>query len=239
MRITAICDVAEFWDNSQIYYRHNGGRGPAMDAIENHHRKAGLEARHHCAVYADFRVMLEKAGKDIDAVLVATPNHVHAVASMAAIHAGKGVYCEKPLTHSVYEARMVAQGRRARPKLPRSWGNQGHSSDDVRRAVEWIRDGAIGKVRQVHAWGGGPSRMKLTERPTETPPVPDGLNWDLWAGPPRKSGRIIPPILRCCFTTGGISAAGRSAIMAVIRSIPRSGHLSWNIPRWLKPVRRY
>lgn len=185
VQVTAICDVAEFWDNSQIYYRHNGGRGPAMEAIENHHRKAGSVARHHCAVYADFRVMLEKAGKDIDAVLVATPNHVHAVASMAAIHAGKGVYCEKPLTHSVYEARMVAQAARE-AKVATQLGNQGHSSDDVRRAVEWIRDGAIGKVREVHAWGGRPSRMKLTERPTETPPVPDGLNWDLWLGPAKE-----------------------------------------------------
>jgi predicted dehydrogenase len=126
--------------------------------------------------------MLEKAAKDIDAVLIATPNHVHAVACMAAIQAGKHVYCEKPLTHSIYEARRVAAAARE-AKVATQMGNHGHSSDDIRRAVEWIRDGAIGKVRQVHGWQGGPPRMRLTERPKETPPVPEGLNWDLWLGP--------------------------------------------------------
>lgn len=185
VKITAICDVAEFWDNSKIYYRHNGGRGPASKTIEEHFRKAGSAGHHDCAVYVDFRVMLEKAGKDIDAVLVATPNHVHAVACMAAIQAGKGVYCEKPLTHSVYEARRVAAAARD-AGVATQLGNQGHSSDDIRRAVEWIRDGAIGRVHQVHAWRGGASRMTLAARPEETPPVPDGLNWDLWLGPAPK-----------------------------------------------------
>jgi predicted dehydrogenase len=107
VKITAICDVAKFWDNSDLYYRHNGGRGPAMKAIEDYYRQTGSEGHHGCKVYVDFRLMLEKSDKDIDAVVVATPNHVHAVASMAAIRAGKGVYCEKPLTYSVYEARRI------------------------------------------------------------------------------------------------------------------------------------
>ena len=153
-----------------------------MKTIEEHFRQAGSGGHHGCAVYQDFRVMLEKAGKDIDAVLIAAPNHVHAVASMAAIQAGKGVYCEKPLTHSVYEARRVAAAARE-AKVATQLGNHGHSSDDIRRAVEWIHDGAIGNVREVHGWRGGPSRMTLTERPRETPPMPDGLNWDLWLGP--------------------------------------------------------
>lgn len=185
VNITAICDVAEFWDNSEVYHRHNGGRGPAMQAIEEHHRKADTQAAHGCEVYVDFRVMLERAGKDIDAVLVATPNHLHAVVSMAAIEAGKGVYCEKPLTHSIYEARKLARAAR-QAKVATQMGNQGHSSNDIRRAVEWIRDGAIGKVHQVHAWRGGPNRENLTERPTETPPLPEGLNWDLWLGPAKE-----------------------------------------------------
>lgn len=185
VKVTAICDPAEFWDNSKLYYRHNGGRGPALKAIEDHFRQTGSPGHHGCAVYVDFRVMLEKAAKDIDAVLVATPNHVHAVASMAAIQAGKGVYCEKPLTHSVYEARRLAAAA-SEAKVATQLGNHGHSSDDIRRAVEWIRDGAIGQIRQVHAWRGGARRMTLTARPTETPPVPDGLNWDLWLGPAPK-----------------------------------------------------
>ena len=184
VKVTAICDPAKFWDNTKLYYRHHGGRGPAMKAIEEHYRQAGSAGHHGCAVYLDFRVMLEKAGKDIDAVLVAAPNHVHAVASMAAIRAGKGVFCEKPLTHSVYEARRLAKAAR-QAKVATQMGNHGHSSDDIRRAVEWIRDGAIGPVRQVHAWASG-KKMTWTARPTETPPVPDGLNWDLWLGPARK-----------------------------------------------------
>ena len=182
VRITAICDPAEFWDNSKLYYRHHGGRGPALEALKEHFREAGSGGRAACAVYEDFRVMLEKGGKDLDAVLIAAPNHIHAVASVAAMQAGKHVYCEKPLTRTVYEARRVAAAARE-AGVATQMGNHGHSSDDIRRAVEWIRDGAIGKVREVHGWRGGARRMTLTSRPTETPPLPDGLNWDLWLGP--------------------------------------------------------
>ena len=185
VNISAICDVAEFWDNSQVYYRHNGGRGPAMQAIEEHHEKAGTENWRRPGVHVDFRRMLEKADRDIDAVLIATPNHTHAVISIAAMKAGKGVYCEKPLTHSIYEARRVAQVARE-TKVATQMGNHGHSSDHIRLAVEWIRDGAIGKVREVHAWRGGPNRTVPLERPQDTPPVPEGLNWDLWLGPAKE-----------------------------------------------------
>ena len=182
VNISAICNVAEFWDNSQLYYRHNGGRGPAKKVIEEHNRQNVNGRRHDGAVYVDYRIMLERARNDINAVLVAAPNHVHAVASMAAIRAGKGVYCEKPLTHSIYEARQLARAARE-AGVATQMGNQGHSTEDIRRAVEWIRDGAIGQVREVHAWQGGPNRPMPTTRPAETPPVPDGLSWDLWLGP--------------------------------------------------------
>ncbi len=182
VNISAICDVAEFWDNSHLYYRHNGGRGPAKEVILEHNRTNVNARGHECAVYADYRTMLERAGKDIDAVLVATPNHVHAVASLAAIQAGKGVYCEKPLTHSIYEARQLARAAR-QAGVATQMRNQGHSTEDIRRAVEWIRHGAIGKVREVHAWQGGPNRSMPATRPVETPPVPEGLSWDLWLGP--------------------------------------------------------
>jgi len=182
VNISAICDVAEFWDNSHLYYRHHGGRGPARQALAEHQRQSPESGRHDCAVYVDYRIMLERADRDIDAVLIAAPNHIHAVAAMAAMRAGKAVYCEKPLTHSVYEARQLAKTARE-TGVATQMGNQGHSSDDIRRAVEWIRGGAIGKVREVHAWLGGPNRSVPAERPTETPPVPDGLDWDLWLGP--------------------------------------------------------
>jgi predicted dehydrogenase len=182
VNVTAICDVAEFWDNTHLYYRHHGGRGPALEAFAEEQRRKPVPGRHRPSVHVDYRVMLERADKDIDAVLVAAPNHHHAVASMAAIRMGKGVFCEKPLTHSIYEARRLAHAARE-AGVATQMGNQGHSSDDIRRAVEWIRDGAIGKVRQVHAWLGGPNRPVPRERATETPPLPDGLDWDLWLGP--------------------------------------------------------
>ncbi|MBN1418383.1 MAG: Gfo/Idh/MocA family oxidoreductase [Planctomycetes bacterium] len=138
--------------------------------------------------YKDFRQMLENE-KDIDAVVVATPDHTHAVASMAAIKLGKHVYCEKPLTHSVFEARKVAEAAREK-KVATQMGNQGQASEETRRLCEFVWDGAIGKVREAHIWTDRPSRGLFDEywpqgvdRPKETPPVPETLAWDLWLGP--------------------------------------------------------
>jgi len=139
--------------------------------------------------YRDFRVMLEKE-KGIDAVLVATPDHTHAVATMAALKLGKHVYCEKPLTRTVVEARAVAKAARE-AKVATQMGNQGMAFEGNRLINEWIWDGAIGSVREVHVWSDRPThrgKMPLwwaqgVERPTETPPVPPKLDWDLWLGP--------------------------------------------------------
>jgi predicted dehydrogenase len=101
--------------------------------------------------YRDFRKMLDKEEKNIDAVTVATPDHIHAPASMAAIKRGKHVYCEKPLTHSVYEARKVAEAAR-KHKVATQMGNQGQADERPRLICEYILDGAIGPVREVHVW---------------------------------------------------------------------------------------
>jgi predicted dehydrogenase len=133
--------------------------------------------------YKDFRVMLDQQ-KDIDAAIVATPDHTHAVVAMAAIQRGKHVYVQKPLAHSVYEARLLTEAAR-KHKVATQLGNQGHSCDGVRALCEWIADGAIGAVREVHAWTNRPvwPQSVEVERPKETPPVPDTLDWDLWIGP--------------------------------------------------------
>jgi len=131
--------------------------------------------------YTDFREMLEKE-KNIDAVVIATPDHTHAVITMMAIKMGKHVYCEKPLTHSVYEARMVAQAARE-AKVATQMGNQGQATEEHRLLCELIWDGAIGNVREVHSWCNRPISQRGIERPKETPPVPETLNWDLWLGP--------------------------------------------------------
>jgi len=143
--------------------------------------------------YKDFRVMLEKE-KGIDAVTVGTPDHNHAIVSMAALKAGKHVYCEKPLTRTVYEARAVAKAARE-AKVATQMGNQGMAFEGNRLINEWIWDGAIGPVREVHVWSDRPThRGKLPlwwaqgiERPKDSPPVPSMLDWDLWLGPaPRR-----------------------------------------------------
>jgi predicted dehydrogenase len=185
VNITALCDVAEFWDNSHLYYRHHGGRGPARQALAEYLQENPDSGRRAASLHVDYRLMLEHAHRDIDAVLIAAPNHIHAVAALAAMRAGKGVYCEKPLTHTIAEARILARVARE-TGVATQMGNQGHSTDDIRRAVEWIRAGAIGPVHTVHAWLGGPNKPMPATRPTETPPVPDGLHWDLWLGPARE-----------------------------------------------------
>ncbi len=134
--------------------------------------------------YRDFREMLEKE-KNIDAVIVATPDHTHAVATMMAIKMGKHVYCEKPLTHSIYEARMVTEAAR-KAKVATQMGNQGQATEEHRLLCELIWDGVIGPVHEVHSWCNRPISQRGVERPTDTPPVPEQLSWDLWLGPAPK-----------------------------------------------------
>jgi len=131
--------------------------------------------------WTDFRKMLDEQ-KDIDAVVVATPDHLHAVVAMAAMQRGKHVYVQKPLTRTVWEARMLTEAAR-KYKVQTQMGNQGHSSEEVRLVCEWIQDGAIGDVREVHCWTNRPVWPQGIGRPEGTPPVPEGLDWDLWVGP--------------------------------------------------------
>jgi predicted dehydrogenase len=133
------------------------------------------------ARYPDFRVMLEKQ-KDIDAVLVATPDHVHAHASVMAMRLGKHVYCEKPLTHDIFECRLMKEVAQ-KHKVATQMGNMGTGRNGFRRGVEIVQAGALGDVREVHIWTNRPIWPQNLNRPKETPPVPKTLNWDLWIGP--------------------------------------------------------
>ncbi len=129
--------------------------------------------------YADFRKMIEKA-KDIDAVVVSTPDHLHAFVSVPAMNLGKHVYCEKPLAHSVWEARRMAEIA-AKAKVATQMGTQCHSQEHYRNAAELLLSDVIGTVKEVHAWSAAAHSGK--ERPADTPPVPGNLDWDLWLGP--------------------------------------------------------
>ena len=136
--------------------------------------------------FADFRVMFDKMEKEIDAVVVTTPNHTHATIAVLAMKMGKHCYCEKPLTHSLHEARLMARVA-AQNNVVTQMGTQNHAGENYRRTVELIRSGAIGPVRRVHVWFGRPSGFRRfalqVDRPTDTPPVPLGVNWDIWIGP--------------------------------------------------------
>ena len=134
--------------------------------------------------YKDFRTMLDKEAKNIDAVSVGTPDHVHAVASMAAIRAGKHVYCQKPLTHTLRECRVLTEAAHA-AGVATQMGNQGHATEGARLTNEWIQAGVIGEVREVHCWSDRAGRLwkQGIGRPRDTPPVPPTLDWDLWLGP--------------------------------------------------------
>jgi predicted dehydrogenase len=126
----------------------------------------------------DFRKMLDRKG--LDAVVVATPDHYHALATLAALRAGLHVYCEKPLTHTVQEARLVRETA-AKAKRVTQMGTQIHAGENYRQVVELIQAGAIGPVREVHVWCGRSYGNK--KRPKESEPVPEGFHWDLWLGP--------------------------------------------------------
>jgi predicted dehydrogenase len=152
------------------------------DAAKGMMKKRGTADKFpKAALYKDFRVMLEKQ-KDIDAVLVATPDHTHAVVAMAAMQLGKHVYVQKPLTRTISEARALAEAAR-RYKVVTQMGNQGHSEEGLRLMQEWLDAGAIGQVREVHCWTNRPIWPQGMPRPTDTPAMPQGLDWDLWIGP--------------------------------------------------------
>jgi len=200
-QIIALADPAEEWDLTNWYFKGQSGRGPVKAEVEKYYREK--TPNHTCATYEDFRVMLEKE-KAIDAVLIATPDHLHAFVSILAMKAGKHVYCEKPLTHNIREARLVAKVAKE-TKVATQMGNQGRSSEGHRLTVEWIRDGAIGTVREVHAWAGGPHTAKQVW-PGEGPAAkPAGFNWDLWLGPRADrpySGKLTPFVWRWVWDFG-------------------------------------
>jgi predicted dehydrogenase len=163
VQIVALCDV-----NEQNLEQAATRVAAAANQPRNIHR------------YSDWRKLLDQ--QDIDAVIVSTPDHHHALASVAAMRRGKHVYCEKPLAHSVHEARTVRETFN-QTKVATQMGTQIHATDNYRRVVECIQSGVIGAVNEVHVWcnrvGFPPGRT----RPSDTPPVPNHINWDLWLGP--------------------------------------------------------
>jgi len=158
------------------------GREPCQKIVDAYYATQQRSGQYHgCSAYTDFRELLEKQ-KDVDAVVVCTADHLHAAVSAAAMKKRKHVFCQKPLTHTIYEARRIAEiARETGVATQIAVGNQ--ASEATRLLCEWIWDGAIGPVREVANWSNRPFWPQGLERPKETEAVPDGLDWDLWLGP--------------------------------------------------------
>jgi predicted dehydrogenase len=161
-----------------------GGNIVALCDVDEVRAAGAFQAHPKANRYKDFREMLDKEDRRIDAVTVGTPDHVHAVAAMAGIRAGKHVYCQKPLTHSLYECRELTKAARA-AGVATQMGNQGHATEGARLTNEWIQAGIIGEVREVHVWSDRAGTMwkQGIGRPTDTPPIPATLDWNRWLGP--------------------------------------------------------
>lgn len=153
----------------------------ALCDVDWNQGKASFEAHPKAKKYKDFRTMFDEMGKDIDAITISTPDHQHAVAAMAAMQLGKHVYDQKPLTHDIYEARMLTEAAR-KYKVVTQMGNQGASNPGQRQMQDWFNKGMIGTVNEVHVWTNRPVWPQGIPVPTQKMPVPDGVDWDLWVG---------------------------------------------------------
>jgi predicted dehydrogenase len=188
-------------DNAAKY-----GQVVALCDIDDNRLKQKAKNYPDAKTFHDYRELLSEMGDKVDAVTVSTADHAHASASVMAMRLGKHVYCQKPLTHSVSEARLMRETAQ-KYKVITQMGNQGTSHDGFRANVELIRSGAIGAVREVHVWTNRPFRNwekgdmywkqapDLTSRPSDTPPVPANIKWDLWlnAAPERPYHPVYLP----------------------------------------------
>ena len=173
--IIGLCDVD---DRTVATARSERSWSARFDALLSSAEKSGARW------YRDYRVMLDELGDQLDGVVISTPDHMHFPIALSAINLGINVYCEKPLTHTVAEARLLAEAARQKGVVTQM-GNQGHSNDGVRLAREWIAAGAIGSVREVFSWTNRPIWPQGLAAPDHSefiPVVPEGLDWALWQG---------------------------------------------------------
>jgi predicted dehydrogenase len=185
------------WGGEGQPYRGGiAGRGPARDVVESYYAAEKQSGTYKgCAEVEDYRELLATRS-DIDAVIIGSPDHLHAPMAIAAMRAGKHVFCQKPMTHSVFEARRMAEvARETRVATQVAVGNQ--ASEATRLLCEWIWAGAIGPVREVINWSSRPFWPQGINRPSNEEPVPPHLNWDLWLGPApvRPYHRVYQPFV--------------------------------------------
>jgi predicted dehydrogenase len=187
VQVVAVCDVeretggyiSTVWERGEV--KKVCGREPARKMVNAHYAKdRGVGHFNGCRAYVDYRELLDN--EDVDAVLVATPDHTHAVICMAALKKRRHLFCEKPLAYSLHEARALVDAARD-AGVATQLGNHGQADERARITQEYILDGAIGNVREVHVVVGKRWWAPPVGPPVEKPPVPKGLDWDLWLGP--------------------------------------------------------
>lgn len=160
----------------------------AMCDVDEDRASNGFNTFPNAKKYTDFRKMMDELGKQIDAVMISTPDHTHFAAAMAAMQLGKHVYVEKPLAHNIWQLRTLKKAAHHYNVITQM-GNQGHATDGIRRVKEWVDAGVVGEVKEILAWFNGPEFgpdkyfEKVEPWPPVGQPVPQGLNWDLWLGP--------------------------------------------------------
>jgi len=158
---------------------------PCFCDVDTERMAKAVEHYPNARRYQDYRVMFDKEHANIDAVMIATPDHHHYPATLIAMQLGKHVYTQKPLTHTPWEARQLTEAAR-RYKVATQMGNQGHGKEGWRLVYEWIHSGVLGKVSEVHSWTDRPIWPQGMGRPEKTEPVPANLDWDIWLGPAPK-----------------------------------------------------
>ncbi|RPA69977.1 gfo/Idh/MocA family oxidoreductase [Cyclobacteriaceae bacterium YHN15] len=180
VNIASVADPAYYWNLADFYYRSEAGRGPTSAMIEAHYSAKGENKR--VAQYEDFRKLMENSS-DLDGIVISTPDHTHAYIALMALKMGKHVYCEKPLTHNIWEAREVAKVTKE-TGLITQMGNSGHAAEGIRETVEYLQAGVIGEVKEFHAWvPAGRWLPGLKGLPQGQSTMPIGFDWDQWIGP--------------------------------------------------------
>lgn len=207
VQITSVTDPGRKWDLNRFYYRSIAGREPVADMIQSHYKGKGGTGK--IDQYKTFREFMEHE-KDADAVVCSTPDHTHAYITIASLKAGRHVYCEKPLAHNIYEARVVGEVVRE-TGLATQMGNVGHSRDGMRSTVEYLRDGAIGRVTDIHTWVPATRwNPGVTGLPEKASPLPDDFIWEEWLGPAplRPYNELFSPVTWRDFWIYGSGALG-------------------------------
>ncbi len=227
-----------------------GGRGAAdINGVSSENivalcdvdlQRAGGTIKKHpnAKVYRDFREMLDKQQQNIDAVVIGAPDHIHAPAALRAMRMGKHVYCEKPMAHTIYEARRMTEVA-SEMGVVTQMGNQGHAGEGLRLYYEYIQSGAIGTVQEVHVWSDRAGTAQRpwwpqgVERPQAVDPVPETLDWNLWLGPApwRPYNRAYAPFNWRGWWDFGCGALGD---MAVHNADPAFFALDLDAPEWVE-----